>query len=280
MKIKSVLIIIFSCFCIFCASSCFWVVHHWPSLTVEQFFYHLRYPIENASKSIIFKYIIFSVGTFILIVCAHVVGVYRIKKGYLKIKKYEIIANIISVGMLSLSIMYTFNKINGYDFILGKYCESSFIEKNYVNPKDVKIVAPQKKRNLIYIFMESMEITYADKKSGGAFTEDYIPELRQLALTYEDFSNDQKTLNGAEALPGMTWTMGGMFAQYSGLPLKTSFEINSQDLKNGFFNKIITLNDILADEGYNQMLLLGSSADFAGKDVFFKNHGVNYDRRL
>lgn len=276
MKKKSVLItIIFSCLCIFCASSCFWVVHHWPSLTVEQFFYHLRYPIENASKNIIFKYILFNVGVLFLTICVHLVGIYRIKKGYLKIKKYKIIVNIISLGLLGLNIVYTLNRINCYDFILGRYCKSNFIEENYVNPSDIEIVAPQKKRNLIYIFMESMEVTYAGKKNGGGFDEDYIPELEELALTYEDFSSDRKSLNGAEPLPGTTWTMGGIFAQYSGLPLKTSFEMNSQDLENGFFNNIITLGDILENQGYNQMLLLGSSAKFAGKDIFFKNHGVH-----
>ena len=72
--------------------------------------------------------------------------------------------NIISIGLLDLNIVYTLNRINCYDFILGKYCKSNFIEENYVNPSDIEIVAPQKKRNLIYIFMESMEVTYADKK--------------------------------------------------------------------------------------------------------------------
>lgn len=38
-----------------------------------------------------------------------------------------------------------------------------------------------KQKNLIYIYLESMETTYADENNGGAFTENYIPELTKLA---------------------------------------------------------------------------------------------------
>ena len=72
---------------------------------------------------------------------------------------------------------------------------SSFIEDNYVDPNSVSLSFPEKKRNLIYIFLESMENTYSSEEYGGAFSENTIPELTELSLENENFSGDQETLN-------------------------------------------------------------------------------------
>ena len=41
----------------------------------------------------------------------------------------------------------------------------------------MELTFPDKKRNLIYIFLESMENTYSSKENGGNYKEDLIPEL-------------------------------------------------------------------------------------------------------
>ena len=56
-----------------------------------------------------------------------------------------------------------------------------FIGQNYVDPKSVKLTFPDKKRNVIYIYLESLEMTFADEKSGGAFDKNVIPELTELS---------------------------------------------------------------------------------------------------
>ena len=65
---------------------------------------------------------------------------------------------------------------------------STFIADNYVDPRSVEITFPEQKRNLIYIFLESMETTYADTENGGTFEKNVIPELTTLAQENEDFS--------------------------------------------------------------------------------------------
>ena len=77
---------------------------------------------------------------------------------------------------------------------------------------------PERKRNLIYIYLESMENTYSSTENGGAFEQNVIPELTELSLQNENFSGDDQTLNGGYAMPGATWTIGAMFAQSTGLP--------------------------------------------------------------
>ena len=43
-------------------------------------------------------------------------------------------------------------------------------------------------------------MTYADKEDGGAFEENVIPDLTELAQENEDFSGDSNQLNGASCI--------------------------------------------------------------------------------
>ena len=72
---------------------------------------------------------------------------------------------------------YTWTELGVGDYLKDQNTESKFIEDEYVDPTDVEVVFPEQKRNLIYIFLESMETTYSDVDDGGAFDENVIPEL-------------------------------------------------------------------------------------------------------
>ncbi|MBQ4058655.1 MAG: hypothetical protein IJD40_06970 [Lachnospiraceae bacterium] len=60
--------------------------------------------------------------------------------------------------------------------------DTTLYEDYYVDGRDVKLTFPETKRNLIYIFLESMETTYADTSFGGAMRQNYMMELTSLAL--------------------------------------------------------------------------------------------------
>ena len=159
---------------------------------------------------------------------------------------------------------------------LGK--KSTYIEDNYVDPKDTKITFPEKKRNLIYIFLESMEVSYSDKADGGIFDDNYIPQLTQLAKDNLCFAGDKDTLNGGHSLRYTTWTMGGMWAATSGLPLKipvnaNGIGTNTMNVQDSFFPHIRALGDILKDEGYSLNMMFGSDAVFGGRKLCFSEHG-------
>lgn len=154
--------------------------------------------------------------------------------------------------------------------------ESNYIEENYVAPESVKITFPEKKRNLIYIYLESMEMTYADKENGGAYDTNYISELSGIAKKNINFSNTDN-LGGAYVVGPATWTIGAMVAQTTGLPLKSPFNGN---MLTRYYDNILpgasSLGKILEDNGYKNYIMFGSNAEFAGRDVYFKNHG-NYE---
>jgi phosphoglycerol transferase len=116
-------------------------------------------------------------------------------------------------------------------------------------------------------------MTYADKASGGAFEQNVIPELTALAQQGEDFSGSDPNLNGGLVLPGTGWTMGGMFAQSCGVPLKLPIDGNSMDTQESFFPGISGIGNILAEQGYRQVLMLGSDATFGGRRLYYGEHG-------
>ena len=118
-----------------------------------------------------------------------------------------------------------------------------------------------------------MQTTYAEKQNGGAYDTNYIPELTQLALDNEDFSGDSDVLNGSYTMPSATWTVAAMFAHSSGLPLSIPVERNSMDQQESFLPGVVTIGNILEEEGYNQTLLIGSDATFGGRRQMFKEHG-------
>lgn len=77
--------------------------------------------------------------------------------------------SVTAVGIAAVTIGITWNILDIGDYLKGQSTYSTFIDDNYVEPSSVNITFPEQKRNLIYIFLESMEMTYADQEDGGAF---------------------------------------------------------------------------------------------------------------
>ena len=253
-----------------------WMFDTWANLTMDELIYHLKAPLEGTNEDMIWDYILKCIlPTIIIFIIVYVIMKMINKKGK-KNGKFLGVICVVSIGVMCISIYNVWTKLDVGEYISGQNEFSTFIDDNYVDPRDVDIVFPEKKRNLIYIFLESMETTYTDEKNGGAFEENVIPELTKLAQENEDFSGKSKKLNGGYSLTGSTWTMGAMFAQTSGLPLKISISANEMDTQKSFFPGIVTIGDILGDAGYSQTLMIGSDATFAGRRMYFTDHG-NYD---
>ena len=185
----------------------------------------------------------------------------------------------IAVVFCGLTAWRLWTKLEVGEYLKNSGQASTWIEDNYVDPKKVEITFPEKKRNLIYLYLESMEVAYSDTGSGGIFEENYIPNLTALSSKTIDFGGSgAKQLNGASSWKYTTWTMGGMFAATSGLPLKIPIETNGVDTnfmstQDSFFPNITALGNILLEEGYENDLLIGSDATFGGRRLYFSTHG-------
>lgn len=149
---------------------------------------------------------------------------------------------------------------------------SSIFESKYVSPDDVAIMFPEKKRNLIVIYMESMEATYASIQDGGGKPVNYIPELTKLAKENVSFSNDGD-LGGAGAAAETGWTMGGLFSSATGVPYKLPVDGNDAGMYESFAPGIKGLGEVLSENGYQNYFMCGSEAVFGGRQAFYEQHG-------
>ena len=106
-------------------------------------------------------------------------------------------------------------------------------------------------------------------------TDGCIPELESLADNNLNFSH-KAGLGGALSYPGTTWTAAAMVAQTSGVPVKISLEADAYGADNSFLPGATSVGQILEEQGYTQVLLLGSDAEFHGREAYFTEHG-NYE---
>ena len=255
--------------------SAHWAFSNWSSLTVEEIYFQLTAPLAGTGNNMIAKYVLSAVVPAAVIAAGLIVVLFFLRKRNLQRK--VILPGIVVCAAVTLTAgAYAWVELDFTSFLVNHGKDSTYIEDNYADPSKVDVRFPQKKRNLIYIYLESMEMTYADRKNGGGFDFNAIPELTELAEDNEDFSGRDKTLNGGIAMTGATWTVGAMFAQTSGLPLKIPLDTNGMSSQEKFFPGIRTLGDILDDAGYQQYLMMGSSASFGGRDTYFTEHG-NYE---
>ena len=259
-----------------------WLLKTWGLLTIDEVVYHLKSSLDGTNTDMVKDYITgYGIWAFLTAAIVFIVFVIIAQK----ISKLKIVSYILLIAIGICGIGYAYHDIDSAMGVtsyvkqeLFPDATEDFIADRYVDASSVDITFPEKKRNLIYIFMESMETTYSDTKNGGAFSENVIPELTALSEENENFSSDETLLNGGISLPGSTWTMGAMFAQSSGIPLKIPLASNQLENQDGFFAGITTLGDVLENEGYNQTLLLGSKATFGGRKIYYTQHG-NYKIR-
>ncbi len=259
-----------------------WVFATWNGLKMDEVIYHINAPIEGTGGDMIASGIVNCVipaGLAGLFYTAALL-MYRKRR---RVRKYLVrLGAVCGALMIVLTMIFSWNRLDMGTYISNELNASSFIEDHYADPAKVSITFPEKKRNVIYIYLESMEMTYSDAMNGGAFNRNVIPELTALGEANEDFSGSDPLLNGADVLPGSTYTMAAMFTQTTGLPLKVDLSdtftdargsFNKMNTQDSFFSGVTSLGDILKKEGYNQVFMLGSNATFGGRRLYFSQHG-------
>jgi len=132
----------------------------------------------------------------------------------------------------------------------------------YVHPARVQLLQ-QRPRNLVLIYVESLEDTYGDAR---LFGRDLLAPLHALGGT---------RIAAYDAQPGTTWTMAAMVATQCGVPLAVYSESNMPETapERVFLPGALCLGDILAAHGYRNVFLGGAPLSFAGKGRFLRDHG-------
>ena len=258
-------------------------------VSFEQLIYNMTLT-KGANTDILFKGMIFIFIRLIIII----VVFFLIKKLYNilninvyinfgiknKVKKINILKKTKTKETLLIIFFIIFSllifiKLLGVDtYLENRLRKTEIYENYYVDGRNVKLEFPKEKRNLIYIFVESLESSNISLHNGGIVEETYIPHLEELALKNINFSHNDK-IGGAYQLVNTTWTIAGMIAHTAGVPLKISVSSNEYKNLGGSLPGVYNLGDILEDNGYKNYLMIGSDVDFGGRKDYFENHG-NY----
>lgn len=115
-------------------------------------------------------------------------------------------------------------------------------------------------KSVVYIYAESMEATFLDETRFPGLTPN-LQALREQAVS----------LDGLAQAPFTGWTIAGIIASQCGFPaLGTQHHTKDVQSKN-----VDCLSDQLKTAGYELTYINGADIKFAGKDLFFEEHGFD-----
>lgn len=256
-KLIFLIIIVFliGCFC--------YLPIYYPNTDLDQLLFAASYGLSNSDFTPFYDAFFRLLPIFISLFIVFYVLLFKSKlKDYFKKCSIVLIIFTILFGLYSFDL---------FSYIYYKFSSSDFIEKNYVNPKDVEISFPEKK-NLIMIVLESFESTIADSDNGGSFKYNLIPEISKLNkekdVTYFKTSDNKY---GMKMIDGATYTTASLITNTSGVPFK--YYTSSHIRENKFLNGSYTLGDLLYDNGYNNELISAADTNFGEVNNFFTTHG-------
>ncbi len=267
-------IIIFAFFLSFTAFfSAQWYINIFGVVGFRAIIFTLLLPMEGTASGIVYDWLLN--GLLPSVICTAVLSLFYLLK--IKIKKFEI-KKIVREGIcLVICVCLWLHAITIAEipfYVGGSVSETEIYEKEYVNPNKTTVTFPENKQNLIYIFLESMEVTYLSEEQGGALKQNVIPELYSLAKKNTNFSHND-SVGGWSFVTNTSWTTAAMAAQTAGIPLTLPLSNTVPKEESNLLPKITTINDILHKNGYTQTVMFGSKSNYGGKANFFKQHGVD-----
>lgn len=260
-----------------------WYVEFFGKVTPEQLLFNLKAPLkgtefgmtEEILKSPVLNIVICTIPFLIFINWKYnvfLINKNNEKKTILNKKRVRIISILLSIVTLVGGASFGINKLQLQKIAKAYLSSSTYLADNYVNPRDVRMTFPNKKRNLIHIYLESVENSYLDKDLGGYMDVNLMPELTELYKEGLSFSNTDK-FGGPHTTYASEWSVAAMINMDMGLPLKIPMGRNSYGKDGSFLPGAVGIGDILHAQGYNQTIMFGADADFGGLTTYFTSHG-------
>lgn len=247
--------------------------------TLNQIIFHLKVPMEGTDNGIYLDWFIFSVPISLFISGMIVLVIFNLHRCFKKIRKkiYVFIRNkYVKIGIVGivLSLIFTIHNYSFTKYIYNLFQETDIYEKYYVDPSQTNITFNSGKRNLIHLYLESMENTYSSIQIDESSEYNYMPELTKLAKNNINFSHNND-LGGSLTVDGTQWTIASQVSQDMGIPLTLPINSPNYDNNTSFLSGGYSMGEILEANGYVNEFMCGSKADFGGTSNFYKQHG-NY----
>ncbi|MCE9681780.1 sulfatase-like hydrolase/transferase [Halomonas alkalisoli] len=142
--------------------------------------------------------------------------------------------------------------------------DGAWLDRQYVEP--MILDARDDPPNLLLIYLESIERTYADRERFGDAYAD-LDAIGENGLVYE----------GVYQLDNTGWTMAGMIASQCGTPLMPAGLLHDRQFSplETVVPGVDCLGDLLSEQGYRLTYMGGASTAFAGKGLFYRDHGFD-----
>ncbi len=266
---------------------------------ITQIIFHLRFPVAPNGVDIdfIFSFVALALlpslaislaltypsGTARLFVASYEICARLFLWSKELVRSHSLIARYVFIALLSV---YGWNYV-GKKLKISEFIASNKVHKTYANFYESYYKAPdiesikqsfstiQKPRNLLVIYMESMEATFGSKDARDFAVKISLPfaeltqNLNSLASSGISFSHIRQTT-------GTGWTIAGLISYNCAFP-QTWLPFNAgfnDSVARYFLHSATCLGDVFSALGYEQAFFRGANADFAGSRGFFTSHSI------
>lgn len=230
-----------------------WALNTFPLKDANTVLLTLQEPFDDFAYSMVRQYLVATIPQTLAITLVLTVFLYVVLNST---KKRLVPVGIYFIASIALALHYI--PASDYLHIINNEPEknasySKFFVENYVNPDSVKITSPKHKRNLILIYLESLETSFADKEHGGNQDTNLIPEITELAQQNLSFGKNKNHIGGGLDAIGSTSTFPSMHSRSLGIPNITIYS------KTPILHHYKSLYKIIHAHGYKQIFFQGNS---------------------
>lgn len=269
----------------FLVAVAYWVADNFGEPSLEQLFYHAQFGMGgliDTDAAIIKSFVIWCIAlpifiALLLVLIEYSIALFLTHGSSHWLTKPARLANIHFIKVfywfighraplyaLTVATVY-FGVQFSVTVFLHNLFGKDYFSAHYLNPAEVQ-VETTKPKNLVLIYVESLENSYQQPELFGKNLLSSLDRLKGLSFT--DYRK----------APGTWWTIAGITATQCAVPLKSVslYDGNDQGEKiKSFLPNAVCLGDILHDAGYHNVYMGGDALGFAGKGMFFQDH--HYD---
>ncbi|MDP9800733.1 phosphoglycerol transferase [Arcanobacterium wilhelmae] len=192
--------------------------------------------------------------------------------GVTAMRRFTYVRGVAMGTMLALvvgSVTYAFQVLPLGDIVRQHLYTSTYVADNWVMPTKQSVQLPEKKRNLIHIYMESIENSFYSRDMGGYLNRNVMPELAELTKEGVSFSNTD-LYGGPQQMYATGHSVAAMVAMWAGTPMLSSGAGNGTQMS---FPDFPTIGDYLNSAGYATDFMLGSDSRWGGLGDYYRRHG-------
>jgi glycerophosphoryl diester phosphodiesterase len=222
----------------------------------DSVFYHMHTGLGGGDVS---QYYVLIAGSLLgfLVLCF---GCWRLYRALPQGRRPRAWADLAVLGLLAASVLGNPASVDVGSYLARQHLTAQQTA-GFVAPQI--LARPETRKNLIVVYLESLERSYFDETAFPGLIED----LRPIEAKGQSFTGLGQSI-------GAGFTIGGMVASQCGVPLIISGSENSMQVSR-FMTGATCLGDLLKAEGYRTEYLGGSLGEFAGKGSFYESHGFD-----